>query len=75
VWAIDPGIWDIVTAVDISGRQRKTSLDEYYHLAGFNGAKNKKDQRKERNMQKYLKISSISSIKTTNEEKLIEACK
>jgi hypothetical protein len=75
VWAIDPGIWDIVTAVDISGRQKKSSLDEYYHLAGLNDAKYKRDRRKKKHMQEYLTISSISSIKTTNEEKFIEACK
>ncbi|KAL0073613.1 hypothetical protein F4703DRAFT_1911338 [Phycomyces blakesleeanus] len=36
VWAIDPGVCDIITTVDTSGRQRTTSVNEYYHLCGFN---------------------------------------
>jgi hypothetical protein len=50
-------------------------LDEYYHLSGFNDASNERKKRKKQNMEEYLKIPNISSIKTTNEEKFIEACK
>ncbi|OAD73980.1 hypothetical protein PHYBLDRAFT_145444 [Phycomyces blakesleeanus NRRL 1555(-)] len=41
VWAIDPGVCDIITTVDTSGRQRTTSVNEYYHLCGFNDHENK----------------------------------
>ncbi|OAD65418.1 Homeodomain-like DNA binding domain-containing transcription factor [Phycomyces blakesleeanus NRRL 1555(-)] len=41
IWAVDPGVCDIITAIDTSGRQRTTSVNEYYHLRGFNDAPHK----------------------------------
>ena len=41
IWAVDPGITSIITALDSFGdneRQRIVSLDEYYHLCGYNDA-------------------------------------
>ncbi|CEI95043.1 hypothetical protein RMCBS344292_09244 [Rhizopus microsporus] len=38
IWAVDPGISTIFTAVDSTEheRVRTTSLEEYYHLCGYN---------------------------------------
>ncbi|KAL4215593.1 hypothetical protein AB4K20DRAFT_1991562 [Rhizopus microsporus] len=41
IWAVDPGITSMIISLDSSGDnewQRITSLDEYYHLCGYNDA-------------------------------------
>lgn len=37
-WAVNPGVYGVITSVDTSGRQRELSLYVYYHLDGFNDA-------------------------------------
>ncbi|KAI8638725.1 hypothetical protein BD408DRAFT_351345, partial [Parasitella parasitica] len=75
IFAIDPGIRDITTAVDQLGRERTTSLKEYYHLCGFNVASTQREQHKKQYMNEYQKISTLSSFKTTNLEDFVKACK
>ncbi|CEP08292.1 hypothetical protein [Parasitella parasitica] len=75
IFAIDPGIRDITTAVDQSGRERKTSLNEYYHLCGFNTASTQREEHKKQHMNEYQQISTLSSFKTTNLDDFVKACK
>lgn len=75
IFAIDSGIRDITTAVDQSGRERKTSLKEYYHLCGFNTASTQREQHKKQYLNEYQKISTLSSFKTTNLDDFVKACK
>ncbi|KAL0083782.1 hypothetical protein J3Q64DRAFT_1810002 [Phycomyces blakesleeanus] len=64
VWAIDPGVCDIITTVDTSGRQRTTSVNEYYHLLY-----------KKEHLDDYLKTFDLSSFKTTNEADFLKVYK
>ncbi|KAI7902244.1 uncharacterized protein BX663DRAFT_552660 [Cokeromyces recurvatus] len=58
-----------------SGRQRTSSLDEYYHLCGYNDATFTRNQHQKQLMAEYLKISDLSSLKTSNIKDFIKACK
>ncbi|KAI7907630.1 uncharacterized protein BX663DRAFT_528406 [Cokeromyces recurvatus] len=75
VWGVDPSVNTIFTAVDTSGRQRTTSLDEYYHLCGYNDATFIRNQHQKQHMAEYSKISNWSSLKTLNIKDFIKAYK
>ncbi|KAI7898956.1 uncharacterized protein BX663DRAFT_489525 [Cokeromyces recurvatus] len=75
VWRVDPGVNTIFTAVDTPGRQRTTSLDEYYHLCGYNDATFIQNQHQKQHMAEYSKISNLSSLKTSIIKDFIKACK
>ncbi|CEG68481.1 hypothetical protein RMATCC62417_04733 [Rhizopus microsporus] len=70
----DPGVSTILTAVDTSGRQRTTSLDEYYHLCGYNNANFIRKKHQEQHTAQFLKISNLSSLKTSNITEFAKAC-
>ncbi|ORE07329.1 hypothetical protein BCV72DRAFT_249522 [Rhizopus microsporus var. microsporus] len=67
-------IFTILTAVDTSGRQRTTSLDEYYHLCGYNNANFIRKKHQEQHTAQFLKISNLSSLKTSNITEFAKAC-
>ncbi|ORE01275.1 hypothetical protein BCV72DRAFT_322274 [Rhizopus microsporus var. microsporus] len=75
VWGIDPGVSTILTSVDTSGRQSTTSLDEYYHLCGYNNANFIRKKHQEQHTAQFLKISNLSSLKTSNVTEFAKACK
>ncbi|CEG78604.1 hypothetical protein RMATCC62417_13183 [Rhizopus microsporus] len=74
VWGVDPGVSTILTAVDTSGRQRTTSLDEYYNLCGYNNANFIRKKHQEQHTAPFLKISNLSSLKTSNIPEFAKAC-
>ncbi|RCH81488.1 hypothetical protein CU097_002475, partial [Rhizopus azygosporus] len=74
IWGVDPGVSTILTAVDTSGRQRTTSLDEYYHLCGYNNANFIRKKHQEQHTAQFLKISNLSSLKTSNITEFAKAC-
>lgn len=74
IWGVNPGINSIITAVDTSGRQRKTSLDEYYHLCGYNNANSLRKKYQKQRMAQFLKISNLSSLKTSDIADYTKAC-
>ncbi|CEP09647.1 hypothetical protein [Parasitella parasitica] len=56
IWGVDPGVTDIYTAADSGDvskkeRIRRTSCKEYYHMCGFNLAKQKRMQHQNNNRQ------------------------
>ncbi|KAL0077491.1 hypothetical protein J3Q64DRAFT_1873112 [Phycomyces blakesleeanus] len=70
IWAVDPGVCDIITAIDTSGRQRTTSVNEYYHLRGFNDV--------HMNMEMYMLYEYLTSqvcneFKKRNVENLVNS--
>ncbi|EIE91263.1 hypothetical protein RO3G_15974 [Rhizopus delemar RA 99-880] len=75
IWGVDPGVATLVTAVDTSGRQRTTSLEEYYHLCGYNDANSIRKKHQEQHKAQFLKISNLSSLKTSNMAEFLKACK
>ncbi|ORE09711.1 hypothetical protein BCV72DRAFT_201069, partial [Rhizopus microsporus var. microsporus] len=74
IWGVDSGVSTILTAVDTSGRQRTTSLDEYYHLCGYNNANFIRKKHQEQHAAQFLKISNLSSLKTSNITEFAKAC-
>ncbi|PHZ09414.1 uncharacterized protein RHIMIDRAFT_240526 [Rhizopus microsporus ATCC 52813] len=66
IWGVDPGVSTTLTAVDTPRRQRTTSLDEYYHLYGYNDANFIRKKHQEQHTAQFLKISNLSSLKTSN---------
>ncbi|KAG2204142.1 hypothetical protein INT47_011625 [Mucor saturninus] len=78
VWGVDSGIIDLITAVDSSGdkeRQRTTSLDEYYHLCGYNQATFQRYKHQSQNESVFQLISQLPSLKTTNSHDFLLASK
>ncbi|KAI7892632.1 uncharacterized protein EV154DRAFT_585849 [Mucor mucedo] len=78
VWGVDPGIIDLITAVDSSGdkeRQRATSLDEYYHLCGYNQTTFQRHKHQSQNESVFQLISQLPSLKTTNSHDFLLASK
>ncbi|CEP18456.1 hypothetical protein [Parasitella parasitica] len=70
IWGVDPGVTDIYTAADSGDtskkeRIRKTSCKEYYHMYGFNLAKQKRMQH-QNNLQDFDFISKLPTSKTSN---------
>ncbi|PHZ12874.1 uncharacterized protein RHIMIDRAFT_291478 [Rhizopus microsporus ATCC 52813] len=74
IWGVGPGVSTTLTAVDTSGRQRTTSLDEYYHLCGYNNANFIRKKHQEQHTAQFLKISNLSSLKTSNITEFTKAC-
>jgi hypothetical protein len=74
IWGIDPSVSTILTAIDASGRQRTTSLDEYYHLCGYNNANFIRKKHQEQHTAQFLKISNLNSLKTSNITEFAKAC-
>ncbi|CEP15642.1 hypothetical protein [Parasitella parasitica] len=71
IWGVDPGVTDIYTAADsgdASKRERikRTSCKEYYHICGFNLAKQKRMQHQNNNLQDFDFISKLPILKTSN---------
>ncbi|KAG2206160.1 hypothetical protein INT47_003809 [Mucor saturninus] len=78
VWGVDPGIIDLITTVDSSEdkeRQRTTSLDEYYHLCGYNRATFQRHKHQSQNESVFQLISQLPSLKTTNSYDFLLASK
>lgn len=75
VWGVDPGVNTIITSVDKSGKQRTTSLKEYYHLCGFNDASFVRKKHQNQHAAGHLKITSLSSLKTSNVTDFVKACR
>ncbi|KAI8050113.1 hypothetical protein BDF21DRAFT_404601 [Thamnidium elegans] len=71
IWGVDPGVNTIITSVDTHVRQRVTSLEGYYHLCGFNDASFVRRKHKNQHMAEHLKITSLSSLKTSNITNLV----
>jgi hypothetical protein len=69
-----PGVSTILTTVDTSGRQRTTSLDEYYHPCDYNNANFIRKKHQEQHTAQFLKISNLSSLKTSNITEFAKAC-
>ncbi|CEI88761.1 hypothetical protein RMCBS344292_03139 [Rhizopus microsporus] len=68
VWAVDPGISTIFTAVDSTGheRVRTTSLKEYYHLCGYNLTTRRRKEHQECYLDEFKYISELLTLKLQN---------
>ncbi|CEG76575.1 hypothetical protein RMATCC62417_11459 [Rhizopus microsporus] len=68
IWAVDPGISTIFTEVDSTEheRTRATSLEEYYHLCGYNLATRRRKEHQECHLDKFKYISELPTLKTAN---------
>ncbi|CEI88061.1 hypothetical protein RMCBS344292_02462 [Rhizopus microsporus] len=68
IWAVDPGISTVFTAVDSTEheRVRTTSLEEYYHLCGYNLATRKRKEYQECHLDESKYNSELSTLKTVN---------
>ncbi|KAI8977177.1 hypothetical protein BDF20DRAFT_873399 [Mycotypha africana] len=77
VWAVDPGVTDIITAVNSSDteRLRTASLDEYFHLCGFNDANIARRQHQSKNETVFNTINNFSTLKTTLVDDFVKASK
>ena len=78
IWGIDPGVTDLFVAADGSStnshRFRSTSTKEYYHLCGFNRAKELRQQFRQQTSQELLDIiDNLESLKTANFDTLQHA--
>ncbi|CEG82028.1 hypothetical protein RMATCC62417_16158 [Rhizopus microsporus] len=68
IWAVDPGISTIFTAVDSTEHERirTTSLEEYYHLCGYNLATRRRKEHQECHLGEFKYISELPTLKTVN---------
>ena len=68
IWAVDPGISTIFTAVDSTEheRVRTTSLEEYYHLCGYNLATRRRKEHQECHLDEFKYIGELPTLKTAN---------
>jgi hypothetical protein len=68
IWAVDPGISAIFTAVDSTEHERirTTSLEEYYHLCGYNLATRRRKEHQECHLDEFKYISELPTLKTAN---------
>ncbi|CEJ01632.1 hypothetical protein RMCBS344292_15655 [Rhizopus microsporus] len=68
IWAVDLGISTIFTAVDSTEheRVRTTSLEEYYHLCGYNLATRRRKEHQECHLEEFKYISELPTLKTAN---------
>ncbi|CEI90906.1 hypothetical protein RMCBS344292_05215 [Rhizopus microsporus] len=59
IWAIDPGISAIFTAVESTEHEhvRTISLEEYYHLCGYNLATRRRKEHQECHLNEFKYIS------------------
>ncbi|CEP07234.1 hypothetical protein [Parasitella parasitica] len=68
IWGVDPGVTDIYTAADSDDASKKeiirtTSCKEYYHMFGFNLAKQKRMQHQNDNQQDFDFYQQIAYFK------------
>ncbi|ORE19455.1 hypothetical protein BCV71DRAFT_177649, partial [Rhizopus microsporus] len=65
---VDPGISTIFTAVDSTEheRVRTTSLEECYHLCGYNLATRRRKEHQECHLDKFKYIGELLTLKTAN---------
>jgi hypothetical protein len=78
IWGIDPGITDVIVAVDGHDedrhRVRQTSSKEYYHLCGYNAAKDQRRRwEKAEGTQWNQLITQMPSLKTAHMDNLLHA--
>ncbi|CEG81449.1 hypothetical protein RMATCC62417_15653 [Rhizopus microsporus] len=68
IWVVDPGISTIFTAVDSTEHERirTTSLEEYYHLCGYNLATRRRKEHQECHLDEFKYISELSTLKTAD---------
>ncbi|CEG73520.1 hypothetical protein RMATCC62417_08883 [Rhizopus microsporus] len=68
IWTVDPGISTIFTAVDSTEHERiqATSLEEYYHLCGYNLATRRRKEHQECHLDVFKYISELPTLKTVN---------
>ncbi|CEJ01724.1 hypothetical protein RMCBS344292_15745 [Rhizopus microsporus] len=68
IWAVDPGISAIFTAVDSTEhkRVRTTILEEHYHLCGYNLATRRQKEHQECHLDEFKYISELPTLKTAN---------
>ncbi|CEI91151.1 hypothetical protein RMCBS344292_05451 [Rhizopus microsporus] len=68
IWAVEPGISTIFTAVDSTQHERVriTSLEEYYHLCCYNLATRRRKEHQECHLDGFKYISELSTLKTAN---------
>ncbi|CEJ00390.1 hypothetical protein RMCBS344292_14446 [Rhizopus microsporus] len=68
IWAVDPDISTIFIAVDSTKheRVRTTSLEEYYHLCGYNLATRRQKEHQECYLVEFKYISELPTLKTAN---------
>ncbi|CEG75062.1 hypothetical protein RMATCC62417_10170 [Rhizopus microsporus] len=65
VWAVVPGISAIFTAVDSTEHERirTASLEEYYHLCGYNLATRRRKEHQECHFDEFKYISESPTLK------------
>jgi hypothetical protein len=68
IWAVDPGISTIFTKVGSTEheRARTTSLEEYFHLCGYNLATKRRKEHQECHLDEFKYISELPTLKTAN---------
>ncbi|ORE13953.1 hypothetical protein BCV71DRAFT_188247, partial [Rhizopus microsporus] len=68
IWAVDPGISTIFTAIDSTEheRVRTTSLEESYHLCGYNLATRRQKEHQECHLDEFKYINELPTLKTAN---------
>ncbi|CEI98913.1 hypothetical protein RMCBS344292_13009 [Rhizopus microsporus] len=68
IWLVDPSISTIFTAVDSTEHERiqATSLEEYYHLCGYNLATRRRKEHQECHLDVFKYISELPTLKTVN---------
>ncbi|KAG1175000.1 hypothetical protein G6F70_000727 [Rhizopus microsporus] len=68
IWAVDPGISTIFTAVDSTEHERIRiiSLEEYYHLCGYNLATRRRKEHQECHLDEFKYIGELPTLKTAN---------
>ena len=68
IWAVDPGISTIFTAVDSTEHERVRiiSLEEYYHLCSYNLAIRRRKEHQECHLDGFKYISKLPTLKTAN---------
>lgn len=78
VWGVDPGRNSLITAVDSSGsqeRQRTVTLEEYYHICGYNDANYLRKKHQIKYEQVFKMITTLPSAKTVDINEYNEACR
>ncbi|CEG83052.1 hypothetical protein RMATCC62417_17028 [Rhizopus microsporus] len=68
IWAVDPGISTIFTAVGSTEHERirTTSLEEYYRLCGYNLATRRRKEHQECHLDESKYINELPTLKTAN---------
>ncbi|PHZ15925.1 uncharacterized protein RHIMIDRAFT_54808 [Rhizopus microsporus ATCC 52813] len=68
IWAVDPGISTIFSAVNSTEHERiqTTSLEEYYHLCSYRLATRRRTEHQECHLDEFKYISELPTLKTAD---------